>query len=104
MADVADLALILFLPWFFILGALYWFYPRTLEKTPARRRFDLGMLAAAFIAAFIAGRWGYAFADTSIEAGPIWRQVLASLLAYKAFLLVVAVAWAWRGMRFRRPA
>ena len=68
MADVADLALILFLPWFFILGALYWFYPRTLEKTPARRRFDLGMLAAAFIAAFIAGRWGYAFADTSIEA------------------------------------
>lgn len=104
MADVADLALILFLPWFFILGALYWFYPRTLEKTPARRRFDVGMLAAAFVAAFIAGRWGYAFADTGIEAGPIWRQVLASLLAYKAFLLVVAVAWAWRGMRFRRLA
>ena len=42
--------------------------------------------------------------STSIEAGPIWRQVLASLLAYKAFLLVVAVAWTWRGMRFRRLA
>jgi len=102
MADVADLALILFLPWFGILAALYWFYPRTLERSPARRRFDLVALALAFVAAFIAGRWGYGFADRSIEAGPIWRQVLASLLAYKAFLVVVGAAWAWRGMRFRR--
>lgn len=101
MADVADLALILFLPWFAILAVLYWFYPRNLQKTPARRRFDLAALVLAFLAAFLAGRWGYATADTSIDAGPIWRQVLASLLAYKAFLLVVAAAWAWRGQRFR---
>jgi hypothetical protein len=60
------------------------------------------MLALAFAASFIAGRWGYSIASTSIEAGPIWRQVLASLLAYKAFLAVIAGAWAWRGMRFRR--
>ena len=92
--------MLLFLPWFLILGALYWFYPRTLEKSPARRRFDLGMLCLAFAAAIVAGRWGFAIADTSIEAGPIWRQVLASLLAYKAFLLVIAIAWAWRGMKF----
>lgn len=104
MADVADLALILFLPWFAILGVLYWFYPRTLEKTPARRRFDLLALVLAFTAAFLAGRWGFATAATGIEAGPIWRQVLASLLAYKAFLLVVAVAWAWRGQRFGKAA
>ncbi|MBW8369353.1 MAG: hypothetical protein K0M70_16060 [Arenimonas sp.] len=101
MADVADLALILFLPWFAILGALYWYYPRTLERTPARRRFDVMVLVAAFAASFIAGRWGFAIASTTIEAGPIWRQVLASLLAYKAFLAVLAAAWAWRGFRFR---
>lgn len=101
MSDVADLALILFLPWFAILGALYWFYPRTLERTPARRRFDIAALCLAFLASFIAGRWGFAIASTTIEAGPIWRQVLASLLAYKAFLAVLAGAWAWRGFRFR---
>jgi hypothetical protein len=100
MADVADLALILFLPWFAILAVLYWFYPRTLARTPARRRFDIAMLALAFVASFIAGRWGYSIASTTIEAGPIWRQVLASLLAYKAFLVVMAAAWTWRGLKF----
>ena len=100
MADIADLAIILFLPWFLILGGLYWVYPRTLPRTPERRRFDLTLLAIAFAASFVAGRWGYAIASTSIEAGPIWRQVLASLLAYKAFLAVIVVAWIWRGRRF----
>lgn len=100
MADIADLALILFLPWFLILGALYWYYPRTLPRTAERRRFDVTLLAIAFAASFIAGRWGYAIASTTIEAGPIWRQVLASLLAYKAFLAVILVAWIWRGRRF----
>ncbi len=101
MADVADLALLLFLPWFAILGALYWFYPRTLERSSARRRFDVTALALACLASFLAGRWGFAIASATIEAGPIWRQVLASLLAYKAFLAVLAAAWAWRGFRFR---
>ena len=102
MSDVADLALILFLPWFAILGALYWFYPRTLARSPERRRFDVAALCLAFLASFLAGRWGFAIASTTIEAGPIWRQVLASLLAYKAFLVVIGIAWAWRGMTFRR--
>jgi len=102
ISGVADLALILFLPWFAILGTLYWLYPRTLERTPARRRFDIAALCLAFFASFLAGRWGFAIASTSIEAGPIWRQVLASLLAYKAFLVVVGGAWAWRGLKFRR--
>ncbi|MBP6625936.1 MAG: hypothetical protein KA187_00820 [Arenimonas sp.] len=97
---MADLALILFLPWFAILAVLYWCLPRAMVRTVARRRFDAAALALAFGAAFLAGRWGYAVASTSIEAGPIWRQVLASLLAYKAFLAVLAAAWAWRGMRF----
>lgn len=101
MSDVADLALILFLPWFAILGTLYWYYPRTLERSAARRRFDAIALAVAFLASFVAGRWGFEMASTTIEAGPIWRQVLASLLAYKAFLLVMAAAWVWRGFKFR---
>lgn len=101
MADIADLALILFLPWFLILAVLYWYYPRTLPRTTERRRFDLTLLAVAFTASFVAGRWGFAIASTSIEAGPIWRQVLASLLAYKAFLAVIVIAWIWRGKRFR---
>ena len=67
------------------------------DRAPARLVIALGCFAASFVA----GRWGYSIASTSIEAGPIWRQVLASLLAYKAFLAVIAVAWAWRGMRFR---
>lgn len=104
MADIADLALLLFLPWFLIIAALYWFYPRSLEKTPARRRFDLALLLLAFLVAFIAGRWGFAIADRGIEAGSIWRQVLASLLVYKAFLVVIMAGWAWRGIRFRRAA
>nr|WP_146910587.1 hypothetical protein [Arenimonas daejeonensis] len=98
---MADLALILFLPWFLILAVLYWYYPRTLPRTTERRRFDLTLLAVAFAASFVAGRWGFAIASTSIEAGPIWRQVLASLLAYKAFLAVIVIAWIWRGKRFR---
>lgn len=100
MLDVADLALVLFLPWFAILGALYWYYPRTLERTPARRRFDVAALCLAFLASFLAGRLGFDIASTAVEAGPIWRQVLASLFAYKAFLAVLAGAWAWRGFRF----
>ena len=104
MADIADLALLLFLPWFLSIAALYWFYPRSLEKTPARRRFDLALLLLAFLAAFIAGRWGFAIADRGIEAGSIWRQVLASLLVYKAFLVVIMAGWAWRGTRFRHAA
>lgn len=100
MADIADLALLLFLPWFLILAVLYWFYPRSLPATPARRRFDLAMMALAFAAAFLAGRYGFAIASRGIEAGAIWRQVLASLLAYKAFLAVLLLAWFWRRRRF----
>jgi hypothetical protein len=101
MADIADLALLLFLPWFGLLGAVYWFFPNTLAITPARRRFDMAALALALLASFLAGRLGYTIAARGVEAGPIWHQVLASLLAYKAFLAVLAGAWAWRGMRYR---
>lgn len=92
----ANLALILFLPWFAILAALYWFYPRHTPVTPARRRFDVAVLVLAFALSLLAGRYGFG----SAEPGPIWKQVLATLYAYKSFLAVIAVAWWYRGRRF----
>lgn len=102
MSKVSELALILFLPWFAILGALYWVYPRTLERSAARRRFDITALLAAFGASLIAGRWGLAIASASIDADPVWSRVLGGLPAFKAFLAMLAAAWAWRGMRIRQ--
>lgn len=99
-----NLALILFLPWFALLGALYWYYPRNLPETAARRRFDVLALVLAIVLSFIAMRLGFAIASDSIEAGPIWKQVLATLLAYKAFLLVLALAWFRRRQCFGSEA
>src|SRR5690606_31179822 len=56
-ADVADLAMLLFLPWFLLLGASYWWMPRDMPVAPARRRFDeLAPLQASGLA-LVAGRW-----------------------------------------------
>ena len=41
-----NLALILFLPWFLILGALYWIYPRQ-PRHAARVLFDIAAMAAS---------------------------------------------------------
>ena len=38
LAALPVLALVLFAPWFLILSALYWLYPRQ-PRTAARRRF-----------------------------------------------------------------
>ncbi len=43
-----NLALILFLPWFAILGALYWCYPRT-PRHAARKLFDIAALALSIV-------------------------------------------------------
>jgi hypothetical protein len=96
--------MLLFAPWFAILGWLYWSYPKSLPATPARRRFDVMSLSIAFALSFLAMRWAYAFASDDIQAGPIWKQVLASLLAYKAFLLVLGLAYWQRGRRFGAAA
>ncbi len=92
-----NLALILFLPWFAILGALYWFYPRT-PRGPARRGFDLAVLAVALVLSWAGMRWGLLNADAA--AGAIWKQVLATLVAYGLFLIVVAFGWLARSKLF----
>ena len=94
-----NLAILLLLPWFTILGALYWFYPRQ-PRGRRRRVFDTIALLVALLAAYIGMRWAYATADLAV--GAMWRQILASLVAYGLFLLVVAVAWPVRSRVLRR--
>jgi hypothetical protein len=83
------LALILFLPWFLILGILFWIYPRT-PRTSMRRMFDAGTLLLASAGSFLGMRWGYI--NASLEAGALWKQVLATLVAYGVFLGVMTIA------------
>lgn len=85
------LTLLLFLPWFALLGALYWCYPRR-PRPAARRAFDAAVLVLALALSIAGMRLGYADGAADPGAGPIWRQVLAVLYAYGAFLVVLAVA------------
>src|SRR5687767_1318073 len=82
-----NLAMILFLPWFAILGVLFWVYPRP----PGRRLFDATALALATLAGVLSTWWSMANADPT--AGAIWKQVLASTLSYGAFLAVLTAAF-----------
>lgn len=93
------LSLILFFPWFAVLGALFWLFPRA-PRRGGRVVFNLAVLLLALVLSVVAMRWGYITADPS--AGAIWKQVLATLLAYGAFLAVLAIAWPLRA-KFLRP-
>jgi hypothetical protein len=101
-----NLALILFLPWFAILGALFWIYPRV-PRNGARRVFDAASLLLSLAAAAGGMAWGLLTADPT--AGKMWKQVLATSVAYGLFLGVMTLA-AWvrhrwlTGPRAARPA
>ena len=86
-----NLALILFLPWYLILAALYWIYPRQ-PRTVARRLFDLASLAAMVLASGWSMHWSYLIAASNVSAGPIWRQVLATSVSYGVFLAALTAA------------
>ena len=89
----SNLALVLFLPWFAILGALFWLYPR--QPRDARRRlFDAASLLVATVAFVLALRWAHGVADR--QYGEMWPQVLATSLGYGVFLVVIALAWVLR--------
>jgi len=90
------LALILFLPWFFLLGSLYWLFPRQ-PRNARRKAFDLITLGIAFVLSFIGMQWGYSLGLADVGTGAIWKQVLATLVAYGAFLFVLTVAIPLRG-------
>lgn len=85
------LAVILFLPWFLLLGTLFWLFPRQ-PRTTARKGFDIAALAIAFVLSFLGMQWGYALGAADVGAGAIWKQVVATLVAYGAFLAVLTVA------------
>lgn len=85
------LAVVLFLPWFLLLGALFWLFPRQPRNT-RRTTFDAITLIVAFVLSVLGMRWGYALGLADVGTGAIWKQVLATLVAYGAFLFVLTVA------------
>ena len=93
---MAWLSLLLFLPWFVLLGTLYWLFPRQ-PRGAARRLFDGAALVLAFVLSILAMLWGHHIGVVQNDAGPIWRQVLAVLYAYGAFLAVMVAAVLLRG-------
>jgi hypothetical protein len=97
------LALILFLPWFLLLGALFWLFPRQ-PRNSWRRRFDLVALLVAFVLSFAGMQWGYALGLADVGTGAIWKQVLATLVAYGAFLAAIFVAMVLRSWLLARRA
>jgi hypothetical protein len=96
-----NLAMILFLPWFAILAALFWIYPRRGPRPAARNLFDAAALLLATAAGVLATWWSIRHADP--QAGAIWKQVLASTLSYGAFLAVMTAAVFLRGRWILAP-
>lgn len=88
---MAWLSLLLFLPWFLLLGGLYWLFPRQ-PRSVRRRLFDGTTLVLAFALSIVSMLWGYRIGVVQPGAGPIWPQVLAVLYAYGAFLAVLVLA------------
>lgn len=97
---MANLALILFAPWFAILGWAYWKYPRAHVASGATRWFDAAVLVGALVLTIMAMRHSY-FAPAP-GAGSMWPQVLATLAAYHVFLVVLVAGWLLRPRLFRR--
>ncbi|MBS0192725.1 MAG: hypothetical protein JSR34_00560 [Proteobacteria bacterium] len=95
------LALILFSPWFLILGALFWIYPRQ-PRPSARKLFDALTLLLAGGGSFIGMNWAYRTANTDV--GAMWKQIFACLIAYSVFLGVMTLAVFLRIPLLRKPA
>ncbi|MEO6264271.1 MAG: hypothetical protein ABIO58_04835 [Luteimonas sp.] len=85
-----NLALLLFAPWFVILGVLYWLYPRQLRHAQ-RRLFDAVALVIALATFVLALHWTHAYADR--QYGAMWPQILATSVGYGVFLTVLVVAF-----------
>jgi hypothetical protein len=88
-----NLALILFLPWFLILGTLFWLFPRQ-PRGAARRGFDLAALLCAAVAFVLSVQWAHASADPGY--GRMWKQVFATSVGYGVFLAVLLAAFLLR--------
>lgn len=93
LSTLPILALVLFAPWFLILSALYWCFPRQ-PRTSARRRFDGLSLLLAYAGCIAALYWSIGVADHSY--GALWPQLLATSVGYGVFLAVLVAAWCGR--------
>lgn len=92
------LAVLLLAPWFAVLGWVYW---RTAPAPfAAARGFDRAALVAAVALAFTGMAIGLRYEPAGHH--PIIREIVAALIAYKGFLLVLGLAWFAR--RRRAPA
>jgi hypothetical protein len=87
---MAWLSLLLFFPWFCVVGALYWWFPRQ-PRHRARRLFDAVMLGLALLVSTGFMLWGYRVGAAQGAAG-LWKQILAVLYAYGGFLAVMVLA------------
>lgn len=85
-----NLAFILFLPWYAILGILYWVFPRQ-PRSLGRWCFDVAALSVATLATVASTQISYLNADTSVDA--IWPQVLATAVSYGVFLGAMTAAY-----------
>ncbi len=87
---MAWLSLLLFLPWFCVMGALYWWFPRQ-PRTRARTVFDSTMLVLALLVSAGMMHWGYRVGAAEMADG-LWKQIMAVLYAYGGFLAVMVMA------------
>jgi len=94
-----NLGLLLFLPWFLVLGVLFWLFPRQ-PRHAWRRLFDAVSLAIAVLAFVIALHWSLGNADPA--QGRMWGQILATSVGYGVFLGVLALAGLLRSLCWRR--
>ena len=99
VAGIPALALILFTPWFLILAALYWLYPRQ-PRNAARLRFDSIAVMLAFAACLASLYWSFGFADRSY--GQLWPQILATPGGSGVFLAVLTAAFYLRRKVFAK--
>ena len=90
VAGMPTLALILFAPWFLILSALYWLYPRQ-PRNARRRGFDALVLLLAFAGCVLSLHWSFGWADRT--HGRLWPQILATSVGYGVFLGVLTIAF-----------
>ena len=71
---MAWLSLLLFLPWFLLLGSLYWLFPRQ-PRTARRRLFDGTTLVLAFALSIVSMLWGYRIGVVQPGAGLLMQQL-----------------------------
>ena len=86
------LALVLFAPWFAIVGTLFWKFPRQ-PRNARRRGFDAAALVLAAVVFVVATWWAFHHADGTHN---LWKQVFSTSVGYGSFLAVMAVAFGIR--------